>query len=768
MVWLGGVSVALGGVFLVKYSIDQGLLTPWARVAIGTLAGFGMHVLAEWLFRKTGNRHPAFSSLAAAGSITLCAAALAALHLYELIPAAATFVFVAAVSMGTLALALRHGPVLAALGLIGSYVVPLLVGGDTGRIVGVLVYCVIVSAAVLLLIRHRFRAWLWHGMLAGATFWWLASLPGSQADGYRGPYLAMLAAAMLILPATNWRQGLVETVKSAFGAAGTGQGAGDRTVLERLPIRASLSVLVVAQGVSIFNEPFSLAAAAGWTPLVVIVFVAGRFLPLCAPLPWVSLAVQILAWVGTSLDIREFQLRWVAPNTEVQAGFPLFAAWTAVAYSALSAWNLRPRMPAAGWASLAVAAPACWLGVAFVVATGRSPSAAWAGAGVAIGLLFTLLGWTFFRRGLDSMASWMILGCSGAYSAAAAILFRDAGLTLALACQAVPLAWLAVREGKTNVAWMTKAVLATIVVRLTFNPWLPAYEQGSGWAWWTYGGSALACMLAGQVARPVPRLRRWIEATAAHLLVLGVWVVTRDWLYDGEMFVERYGFQEAAINTSVWAAVGLVYLWRSRVSEHLASVYRWTSRVLLGMSLANYVAVLAFLNPIWGVESVGATKLWNSLLLAYGAPVVLACLAIRFGEPRWSRIAGRVSALAAFAFVSLEIRHLWQGTLSWTPQADDAEMATYSVAWLAMAVGAILAGGMRFGPSVYRMGMALLLVTTCKVFLADMSGLTGLLRAGSFMGLGLSLLGLAYVHRRFKRLRVPSSVVNVESGAGIP
>ncbi len=45
--------------------------------------------------------------------------------------------------------------------------------------------------------------------------------------------------------------------------------------------------------------------------------------------------------------------------------------------------------------------------------------------------------------------------------------------------------------------------------------------------------------------------------------------------------------------------------------------------------------------------------------------------------------------------------------------------------------------------------MALLILTICKVVLVHMSGLTGLLRAALFMGLGLSLLGLAYLHQRF-------------------
>jgi len=39
-------------------------------------------------------------------------------------------------------------------------------------------------------------------------------------------------------------------------------------------------------------------------------------------------------------------------------------------------------------------------------------------------------------------------------------------------------------------------------------------------------------------------------------------------------------------------------------------------------------------------------------------------------------------------------------------------------------------------------------LTIAKVFLIDMSGLTGLTRVASFLGLGLSLSGLAWVSRR--------------------
>lgn len=43
--------------------------------------------------------------------------------------------------------------------------------------------------------------------------------------------------------------------------------------------------------------------------------------------------------------------------------------------------------------------------------------------------------------------------------------------------------------------------------------------------------------------------------------------------------------------------------------------------------------------------------------------------------------------------------------------------------------------------------MAVIAVTVAKVFLIDASGLTGLTRVFSFLGLGLSLAGLAWLNR---------------------
>ena len=52
MVWLCALTFALGGVFLVKYSIDQGFVSPSVRVLMGVCIGTAAVALGEYLRRR--------------------------------------------------------------------------------------------------------------------------------------------------------------------------------------------------------------------------------------------------------------------------------------------------------------------------------------------------------------------------------------------------------------------------------------------------------------------------------------------------------------------------------------------------------------------------------------------------------------------------------------------------------------------------------------------------------------------------------------------
>src|SRR5439155_21291615 len=138
LVWLGGLTLALGGGFLVKLSIDYGLLTPAVRVVLGVLLGVGLALGADWVARReprAGLDETASSyvpqALAAAGAATVFASLYAAYQLYDLLPAGLAFSLLAASAAATVVMSLWYGPFVAALGLAGAYLVPMLVESET-------------------------------------------------------------------------------------------------------------------------------------------------------------------------------------------------------------------------------------------------------------------------------------------------------------------------------------------------------------------------------------------------------------------------------------------------------------------------------------------------------------------------------------------------------------------------------------------------------------------------------------------------------------
>lgn len=84
--WLGGVVLALGGVFLARYAIDAGLLPPTVRLSLGALFGVGLVVGAEFLSRHAQrfNIHtPVLSASIASGGFIILAAVVLKVFLVD-------------------------------------------------------------------------------------------------------------------------------------------------------------------------------------------------------------------------------------------------------------------------------------------------------------------------------------------------------------------------------------------------------------------------------------------------------------------------------------------------------------------------------------------------------------------------------------------------------------------------------------------------------------------------------------------------------------
>src|SRR4051812_34451219 len=184
VVWIGGLTLALGGFFMVRYSIEAGLIGPGVRVMLGGAFALALLFAGEWTRRKESisaieatpiANIPAI--LTAAGTAVAFATVYAAYALYEFLVPATAFVLLGIVAMCTLAAALLHGPALAGLGVVGAFATPVLVSSDKPDFWGLYVYLAIVTAAAFGLARIRLSRWLAVTTIAFALLWTLPCLP---------------------------------------------------------------------------------------------------------------------------------------------------------------------------------------------------------------------------------------------------------------------------------------------------------------------------------------------------------------------------------------------------------------------------------------------------------------------------------------------------------------------------------------------------------------------------------------------------------------
>ncbi len=162
---------------------------------------------------------------------------------------------------------------------------------------------------------------------------------------------------------------------------------------------------------------------------------------------------------------------------------------------------------------------------------------------------------------------------------------------------------------------------------------------------------------------------------------------------------------------------------------------------------------LVLLNPLFSNEFIGNGLFFNLLLAAYLLPAILTgLLATRLsgGKPEfYRRTAGILSILLAFCWVTFEIRHAFHdGYIGMLLPWKSPELYSYSAAWLGFGI-ALLAYGVWRGSLHLRMASAaFVFLAIAKAFLFDMSGLEGIWRALSFIGLGVVLISIGLFYQR--------------------
>jgi len=365
-----GIGLLLFGVlFLFKYAIDQGWITPLVRVAAGAGIGIGLMVAGG----RLKEARPALSQVLLGGGIAaLYASIFAAYQLYDLLPYALAFAAMVGITGVAFGLSVRQDrAVLAVIGTAGGLATPFLLYVEGGTLAGLAGYTsLVLLGAGAIYWRH---AW--------ATLAWTA---------FAGGTLALLAGAVDII----------------FNASTTMN-------VDRAAFQGSLLVLLAISGfipsIRVLRAGPRAAKPTPWTPVALALGAPLVVLTLTAA-AWdlADLAMGLIA-LGSALGYAGGYVRLYGAT----AGRLAQAHGLAAAALAIVAWHLFFEVPAR---ALFLAAEAVllltlarWQGAA---------SFAWAGRAVLAGVASLVLNYLVYVPALQpplfngpAIALGLAIGC---------------------------------------------------------------------------------------------------------------------------------------------------------------------------------------------------------------------------------------------------------------------------------------------------------------------------------------------------------------------
>lgn len=768
---VSALSLALAGIFFVQYGIENGLLPPAARVAAAILFGLLLIAAGELVRRRWGDGEDdpgAYlpSTFSGAGIVSIFGGVVAARQLYGLIGPEAAFAGIVATAALAILLGWFHGAFLAAVGLIGAAAAPFIVGGDSEAPFWLYGYFAVIAGTGLLV--DTIRRWAWVSVLAvalGIGGGWLV-LAGTGGPGWFAPMLVAIAGLAILVPA----RGIVPDHTGAMMV----EMALRKGAAPIFPTRLAAGTVLAASLLLLLLETSapdeSLLVYLCLAALALALTFWSRRAPALSDLTLLPAAAFLLRLGFEGMDRgplaadllgRAIALR--APETAAPPTVTLLMA-LATAITLAAAWTsggagrLRPF-----WAAgAALVAPLA----ALVLELFWAPSAAlgaypWALHVIALAALMAGLALAFARADGGEMrrTAYMVLSALSLIALALFLILTKGALSLALSALVVVAAALDRRFRLPEMGLFIQAGVAALSWRLVVDPGLGwAIDRAALWeAVACYAGATAAMAAALRLLKGLdrPAARVVLESALAADLALFANVLVSRWLTGGTdegWFLAHWAL---TLNALPWLVLMLVQLYRLQLGGALGWL-RWViAAVAAAIGLGGIALAATAANPLFGLvgwrESlVYGPPVLDTLFVAYAVPGLLLLLApTRLGHlPKGLRGALTAAGVALAAlYAGLEIRRLMRGDDLSVPGVTQGELYAYTLALMALGAGLLYQAIARRSPSLRRAAMAVIGLTIAKVFLIDISGLSGLTRVFSFLALGLSLAGLAWLNR---------------------
>jgi uncharacterized membrane protein len=773
VVWIGGLTLALGGFFMVRYSIEAGLLGPGVRTMLGGLFALALLAAGEWTRRKESistiealpiANIPAI--LTAAGTAVAFATVYAAYALYGFLVPATAFILLGLVALGTLAAALLHGPALAGLGVAGAFVTPILVSSDKPDFWALYIYLAIVTAAAFGLARARLWRWLAVTTIVFALLWTFPCL--QCGPSMVGPHVFHVVAGFTLAA-------LLVVCGLMFGPPA------DEGRLE--PISSgSLAAYLLGATLIVLNSFHNDTAMIAFGLLVAgSLVVAWRtdaatgVVAAAAAFVFIVFAEWAIRGNPDMLVIPGGPLPGIGPNaTDGSVSLHLisaaiFAVGFGVAGFLAQGRSSSPAIPVI-WSAAAIFTPLALLVALYARIAQLDRSIPFAIVAVVLAAAYAAATESLIRReerpGMPASIALFATGAFAALALALTFALEKGWLTIALALMSLGTAWISMQRPIPFLRSLAAILAGIVVLRIGYEPRIVGSAVGTtpifNWLLWGYGIPA-ASFWAGSIflrrgGDDAPL--RTVESAAILFTVLLAFMEIRHLVNNGDVYRQNAGLTEIALQVCVTLAMAIGL---ERLRIRTGSIVHNAGAILLTVfaGLAAVFGLLMLETPILWPIDVGGGFI-NLLLLGYALPAVLALL-LSYAVAR-RRPVGYANTIAAGAlilaltYVTFEIRRLYHGPVMATGPTTGAEQYTYSIAWLAFGVVLLGIGILVNSQRARLASAAVIALTILKAFIIDMSTLTGVYRALSFMCLGLVLVAIGWLYQRilFRRQAQPA------------
>src|SRR5712672_2758740 len=772
VVWVGGLTLALGGFFMVRYSIDAGLLGPGVRTLLGGAFALALLASGEWTRRKESisaiealpiANIPAI--LTAAGTSVAFATVYAAYALYGFLVPATAFILLGLVALGTLAAALLHGPALAGLGIAAAFVTPVLVSSDKPDFWALYIYLAIVTAAAFGLARIRLWRWLAVTTIVFALLWTFPCLQcGPSMVGPHAFHViaGFVLAALLVVcgfmfgPPAD--EGQIEPISS--GSLAACLAGATMIVLASFHDDAAITVFAVLVAGTLWTAWRAPAATGAIGAAAIFVFVVFAEWAVRGNPDMLVLPGGPLPGIGPAATDGSVSLHLITAA--------IFAAGFSAAGFLAQGRSVSAIIPVV-WSATAVFTPLALLIALYARIAHLDRSIPFAILAVvlaaAYGAATEILTKRDNRPGLAISIALFATGALSALALALTFALEKGWLTIALALMSLGTAWISMQRPIPFLRSLAAIFAGLVTARIAYDPRIVGDAVGTtpifNWLLWGYGLPAASFWTASIFLRrrgdDAPL--RAVESAAILFTVLLAFMEIRHLVNGGDVYASAAGLTEVALQICVALAMAIGL---ERLRIRTGSIIHNVSAILLTVfaGLATVFGLMLLETPIFWPTNVGGV-FFNLLLLGYAMPAVLALLlSYAVAGRRAASYANTIAAgalMLALTYVTFEIRRLYHGPVLSRGDTSGLEQYTYSIAWLAFGV-TLLGIGILFNSQRARLASAVVIaLTILKAFLIDMSTLTGVYRALSFMCLGLVLVAIGWLYQRilFRRQVLP-------------